>query len=107
LRQEDENDPVQARAVAIAMILWMLWNPLIPAQDQRQTHAPPAEMRVDINRAPIEELLTVPGMTRTWAGRIVRFRPYRSKQDLLDRGVVNSEVYSRIKEYIIAHREKQ
>lgn len=46
-------------------------------------------------------------MTRSWAGRIVRFRPYRTKLDLLDRGVVNSEVYNRIKDYIIAHREKQ
>ena len=26
--------------------------------------------------------LKVPGMTATWAGRIVRFRPYRTKQDL-------------------------
>ncbi len=46
-------------------------------------------------------------MTRSWAGRIVRFRPYRTKQDLLDQGVVNNEVYSRVKDYIIAHREKQ
>ena len=62
---------------------------------------------MDINRASLEELLKVPGMTRTWAGRIVRFRPYRSKQDLLDRGVVSGDVYNRIKDYIIAHREKQ
>lgn len=60
-----------------------------------------------MNHATIEELLKVPGMTRSWAGRIVRFRPYRTKQDLLDRGVVNNEVYNRIKDYIIAHREKQ
>ncbi len=64
-------------------------------------------MRVDINHATIEELLKVPGMSQSWAGRIVRFRPYRTKQDLVDRGVVNSDVYNRIKEYIIAHREKQ
>ena len=64
-------------------------------------------MRVDVNHATIEELLKVPGMTRTWAGRIARFRPYRTKQDLLDQGVVNGEVYNRIKDYIIAHREKQ
>jgi DNA uptake protein ComE-like DNA-binding protein len=65
------------------------------------------EMRVDINQATIEELLKVPGMTRTWASRIIRFRPYRTKQDLLDEGVVSGEVYSRIKDCIIAHREKQ
>jgi hypothetical protein len=46
-------------------------------------------------------------MTRTWAARIVRFRPYRAKNELLDRGVVTSQVYSRIKDYIIAHRSAQ
>jgi len=65
----------------------------------------PEDQRVDINRASVDELLKVPGMTRTWAGRIVRFRPYRSKNELLDRGVVNSEVYNRIKDYIVAHRK--
>ncbi len=75
------------------------------AQNPQLQHAPPtAQMRVDINRATLEELLKVPGMTRTWAGRIVRFRPYRSKRDLLDRGVVSGEVYNRIKDYVIAHK---
>jgi DNA uptake protein ComE-like DNA-binding protein len=68
---------------------------------------PPPEARVDINHATAAELMKVPGMTASWAGRIVRFRPYRSKQDLLDHGVVTSEVYDRIKDYIIAHHDKQ
>jgi DNA uptake protein ComE-like DNA-binding protein len=55
----------------------------------RQT-APPPEARVDINHASVDELLKVPGMTPSWAGRIVRFRPYRTKQDLLERGVVTA-----------------
>ncbi len=62
---------------------------------------------IDINHASIEELLAVPGITRSWAGRILRFRPYRAKSDLLDRGVVPSEVYDRIKNLIIAHRNAQ
>ncbi len=66
--------------------------------------APPPEARVDINHASAAELMKVPGLTRSWAERIVRFRPYRTKQDLLDRGVVTSEVYDRIKNYVIAHR---
>ena len=64
------------------------------------------EMRVDVNSASMEELLQVPGMTRTWASRIVRFRPYHAKNELLDRGIVTSKVYSRIKEYVVAHRNK-
>ena len=68
---------------------------------------PPPEARLDVNHATLDQLLKVPGMTHTWAARIVRFRPYNSKADLLDRGVVTSEVYNRIKDYVIAHREKQ
>jgi DNA uptake protein ComE-like DNA-binding protein len=68
---------------------------------------PPPEARVDINHASVEELLKVPGMTKSWAGRIVRFRPYRSKQDLVEHGVLPSDVYDRIKDYVIAHRDEQ
>ena len=69
--------------------------------------APPPEQRVDINHASLAALLKVPGLTRSWAERIVRFRPYRSKQDLFDKGVVSSQVYDRIKDFVIAHREKE
>lgn len=102
-------------SVAIAAIL-MLVLPASPgrnvftavSQVPSAQHAPPPEAsRVDINHATLEELLKVPGMTRTWAARIVRFRPYRTKQDLVDRGIMSGDVYNRIKDYIIAHREKQ
>jgi len=62
---------------------------------------------VDINHASVEELLKVPGMTPSWAGRIVRFRPYRTKQDLVERGIVTSQVYDRIKDFVIAHQKAQ
>ena len=76
------------------------------AQTASKTNPPP-ESRVDINHASMDALMKVPGMTRSWAGRIVRFRPYRIKSDLVDHGVVTSEVYARIKNYIIAHRGEQ
>ena len=69
--------------------------------------APLPEARVDINHASVDQLLKSPGMTRTWAARIVKYRPYRTKQDLVEYGVVSSEVYERIKDYLIAHRDEQ
>jgi DNA uptake protein ComE-like DNA-binding protein len=69
--------------------------------------APPPESRVDINHASVEALLKIPGMTRSWAGRIVRFRPYRTKLDLVERGIVTSQVYYRIDDYVIAHRDSK
>jgi len=59
---------------------------------------------VDLNRASVAELMQVPGITAVWAGRIVRFRPYKSKLDLLDQGVVSAEVYQRIRDRVVAHR---
>ncbi len=78
-----------------------------PQTGMRPVTAPPPEARIDVNHATLDQLLKVPGMTRSWAARIVRFRPYRSKADLLDRGVITSAVYNRIKDNVIAHREKQ
>jgi len=60
---------------------------------------------VDINTASIEQLIRIPGLTRTWAARIIRFRPYRGKNELLDHGIISVAVYARIKDRIIAHRQ--
>lgn len=61
---------------------------------------------VDLNRASVAELMQVPGITASWAARIVRFRPYKSKLDLLDQGVVTPEVYQRIRDRVVAHRSE-
>lgn len=76
------------------------------ARPKSEDRVPP-EQRVDVNRATLEELMKIPGMRRTWAQRILRYRPYRTKQDLLDEGVVPGAVYARIRDYLIAHRPKQ
>jgi len=95
-------------------VLWLCAGGLGQYQDRDSSGvpkttaaAPPPEQRVDINHASVEELAKVPGLTPSWAGRIVRFRPYRTKQDLFEKGVVPSEVYDRIKDFVIAHRDKK
>jgi DNA uptake protein ComE-like DNA-binding protein len=103
-----ENGPVRWKTRFTGLAIAALSLLLVSAgQTAPRKPAPPVETRVDINHAGLDELLKVPGMTRSWAGRIIRFRPYRTKQDLLDGGVVSSEVYDRIKENIIAHRQPQ
>jgi competence protein ComEA len=107
-RAKSENGQVFTRRriiMAGAAILASL-PALSKAAQNAKTPLPP-ESRVDINHATTAELLAVPGMTPSWAGRIVRFRPYHSKDELLTRGVVTGSEYSRIKEYIIAHRNPQ
>jgi hypothetical protein len=66
-----------------------------------------AQDRVDINHASLRQLLAVPGMTQSWAERIIRFRPYHAKNNLVKQGVVSGEVYARIKDSIVAHRKPE
>lgn len=110
-----KNQLVRPTRFAALLMSLLLAMPACVAQDQAagpsrgskiSSVARPAEIRVDLNHATVSELMTVSGISRTWANRIVRFRPYFSKQDLLDRGVVNSQVYDRIKDHVIAHRDK-
>jgi len=100
-----------ACAVAIACVFL---SGLAPCQDRDSTgvpktskDAPPPEARIDINHATEDQLLKVPGMTPSWAGRIIRYRPYRTKVDLFEMGIVPDYFYDRVKDYIIAHHEKQ
>ncbi len=72
------------------------------ASQSRQRLAP-----VDINHATLDQLMAVPGITAVWAKRILRNRPYRTKQDLLDHGIVPPAVYDRIRDSIIAHRSPE
>lgn len=112
-----ENESVRActRLTAVGLLILSL---CLGAPAQYQDHdsrgapkpsvkAPPPEERVDINHTSMNELIKVPGMTRSWAGRIIRYRPYHAKTDLLQRGVIPDAVYDRIKDYVIAHRDRR
>ena len=99
-------------ALFAALLILVLAAPAIaqssaPQAAPKTKSAPPPAERIDINHASVEEMLKIPGMTSSWAGRIIRFRPYRTKADLLERGVLSGEVYDRIKDYVIAHRGEQ
>ncbi|HEV2324088.1 MAG TPA: helix-hairpin-helix domain-containing protein [Terracidiphilus sp.] len=113
----DENGSVRGMLIfAMVAMLAASPSPLAPqnapvtsekTSGARRQAAPPAETKVDINHASMAELMKISGMTPSWASRIVRFRPYRAKTDLLDRGVLPSAVYDRIKDSVIAHRVKR
>ncbi|MGD0481055.1 MAG: helix-hairpin-helix domain-containing protein [Terracidiphilus sp.] len=94
-------------AVSVSIACAAVQSASPPQAAPKSKPAPPPAARIDINHASVDELLKIPGMTPTWAARIVRFRPYRTKRDLLDHGVLPGDVYDRIKDAIIAHRGEQ
>jgi len=108
---------VQFRRKVSLLLLAACCTVAIPAaaqqdQDTRGTpatskDASPVEQRIDINHATVDELARVPGLPRSWAERIVRYRPYRAKTDLVDQGIVSDQVYARIRDFIVAHKKAE
>ena len=100
---------IPRRQVLLAACATLLVSLSASPQAAQNSHAsrPPPEERIDINHASLDELMKMPGMTQSWAGRIIRFRPYRTKNELIEHGVITGAVYMRIKDYVIAHRDPQ
>lgn len=57
---------------------------------------------LDLNSASEGQLADLPGINRSDARRIVAARPYHEKRDLLDKGIVSTEEYNRIRDDITA-----
>ena len=65
--------------------------------------APKAPL-IDINRASATELETLPGIGPERAKAIIKGRPYKGKDDLLQRKIIPSNVYKDIRGKIIAKK---
>jgi DNA uptake protein ComE-like DNA-binding protein len=74
---------------------------------ERAAHTAQAAGQIDLNRASEDELMTIKGMTRIWAARIVRYRPYRGKNQLILDGIVPERIYAQIKDHVVAHRARK
>jgi DNA uptake protein ComE-like DNA-binding protein len=57
---------------------------------------------VNLNSASEGQLLDLPGINRPAARKIIDGRPYRDKHDLLDKGILSSDVYQKIRDQVTA-----
>jgi competence protein ComEA len=62
----------------------------------------PAAALVDINSASAEDLDKLPGVGKARSEAIIKNRPYKGKDDLLNRKIIPGNVYNGIKDKIIA-----
>jgi competence protein ComEA len=68
------------------------------------TESQPSGGLVDINSASAEELDRLPGVGPARAKAIIANRPYNGKDDLTQRKIIPPNVYSQIKDKIIARQ---
>jgi competence protein ComEA len=76
--------------------------PKDPAKPQPK--APPAAKKepLDINSASADELKAVKGIGEADAKKIVENRPYKTKDELVEKKVVSKATYDKIKDQIVA-----
>ncbi len=60
---------------------------------------------VDINSASADELDALPGIGAARGEAIIKGRPYKGKDDLLNRNILTASVYNGIKDKIIAKQK--
>ena len=65
----------------------------------------PKKDKMDINSASEAELATLPGIGEARSKAIVKGRPYKGKDDLVQKKVLSKSVYAKIKDDIIAKQK--
>jgi competence protein ComEA len=105
-----------SHAGAAAALAFLLTGPALAqtaapnaAKPSHATAAPaatsPQGALIDINSAPKEQLDALPQIGSARADAIIKGRPYRGKNELLDKKIIPQNAYDAIKDRIIAHQK--
>ena len=74
------------------------------ATESKMAPAPKADL-LDINSATADQLDALPGIGKAYSAKIIAGRPYKGKDDLVNKDIVPQKTYDGIKDKIIAKQK--
>ncbi len=100
----DQADREQiAKSINLASVLhdsMKVYIPLLGEQGQAVAGSSTTDGLININQASTAELDSLPGIGAVTAEKIIQGRPYETMEDLLEKKIVSSSVFEKIKEKI-------
>jgi competence protein ComEA len=78
--------------------------PAPKASESKMAPAPKAEL-LDINSATSDQLDALPGIGKAYSAKIIAGRPYKGKDELVQKNIVPQATYDKIKDKVIAKQK--